>query len=131
MKRLMILTCVMMLATPVSAQHPLWNDAKIYKGLFDLAVADQIRRNCSTISGRMLRGYDHARQLYKHAQSLGYSRKQVEDFVESKAEQAIIRKRVENYFAANNADHKTPDGLCALGKREINNNSVIGGLLKG
>ena len=131
MKRLMVLTCVALLATPVSAGHPLWNDAKISKGLFDLAVADQVRRNCSTISGRMLRGYDHARQMYKHAQSLGYSRKQVEDFVESKSEQSLMRKRVLAYFVQNDASHKTPDGLCVLGKKEINNNSAIGKMLRG
>jgi hypothetical protein len=69
--------------------------------------------------------------MYKHAQSLGYSRKQVEDFVESKSEQSLIRKRVLAYFAQNNASHKTPDGLCVLGKKEINNNSAIGKMLRG
>lgn len=124
---------ILLIAAPIAAKagHPLWNDSRVHKELFDIAVADQVRKNCSSISGRIILGMRQVRDLYAHAQSLGYSRKQVEDFVNNKAEQNELRIRVLAYFAKNSASVSTPNGLCALGKREINNNTGIGRLLRG
>jgi hypothetical protein len=131
MKKMLMIACLISLGAPASAGHPLWDDAKISNGLFNLAVADQVRRNCSSISGRMLRGFDHANGLYKHAQSLGYSRAQVKEFIDNKDEQNVLRARVKRYFSANNATVRQKNGLCDLGRREIKKKSVIGELLNG
>ena len=113
-----------------SAKPALRDVAEIDDGLLAVAIADEIRKNCDEISARMITAYTTIRALENRAQALGYSDKEIEKYVTSKAEKARMRERGEAYLKANGVTPGDKAGLCRLGKQEIAKGSQIGALLK-
>jgi len=68
---------ITLLATPVTAQVPLRDVAQIDDALLDLGIADRIRKNCPTISARLLKAVTYVRNLEKQAKAMGYSDAQI------------------------------------------------------
>lgn len=102
---------------------------QIDDGLFQIALADQIRKKCPDISARLLRAYGALRGLAQDARALGYSDAEVEAFVESDVEKARMRKREAAYFKAQGF-RQDAKGYCSLGRKEIERNSAAGRLLR-
>ena len=117
-------------ASTAQAKRPLRDIPEIWTPLFYIAVADEIRKKCPTISGRVFKGVTDLRRLRDYANSLGYSDREIEDFVESKDEQARMIAQGETYLARYGAHRDKPETLCALGRAEIERNSAIGVYLK-
>ncbi|MDF1802817.1 MULTISPECIES: DUF5333 domain-containing protein [Roseobacteraceae] len=113
-----------------SALPPLREVKSINDGLFAVAVADQIRKECSGISARMFRALNYINTLENHALELGYSKKEIKAYVKSKEEKARMRARGEAYLKANGASYAEPDTFCNLGRAEIAKGSRIGQLLR-
>ncbi len=119
-----------MTAGTADAKRPLREIPEIWTPLFYIAVADEIRKKCPSISGRLFKGMNDLRRLKDYANSLGYSDKEIEDFVESESERARMTERGEDYLAQYGADRDKPETLCVLGRAEIERNSAIGVYLK-
>lgn len=130
----MILTMVtavtLAVATLAEARSPLRDVKEINDGLFVVAVADQIRKECRSISARMLRALSYINALENRAQELGYSKQEIKAYVESKEEKARMRARGEAYLKANGASYADPETFCTLGRAEIAKGSRIGQLLR-
>ena len=95
-----------------------------------IAAADKIRRECSTISGRMFKAQRYAGVLRDVAQARGYSRAEIDAFLDSKAERAKVREQRNLDFESQGASNLDPQSLCVLGHAEIAKQSRIGHLLK-
>ncbi|CAN0585038.1 unnamed protein product, partial [Ectocarpus sp. 12 AP-2014] len=108
------------------AKRPIRDVPELYEPLFYIAVADEIRKKCATISERRLKGITALWQLRNRANQLGYSDSEIEAFYESDAERARMARRGEAYLARFGADRDKPETLCALGRTEIERNSAIG-----
>lgn len=121
-----------LLATSVgaSALPPLSEVEEINDGLFAVAVADEIRQECPSISARMLRALSYINTLENRALELGYSKQEIKAYVKSKDEKARMRVRGEAYLKANGASYANPETFCTLGKAEIAKGSRIGQLLR-
>lgn len=119
-------------ATGVSAQAkpPIREVPELYDPLFYIAVADEIRKKCPTISERRVKGIAALWGLRNKANRMGYSDKEIEAFYESEAERARMARRGEAYLAQFGADRDNPESLCAFGRAEIERNSAIGVYLK-
>jgi len=105
-------------------------DPEIYNGLFSMAVADQIRRNCDSIDARMIRAISFARSLERKARALGYAEPQIRAFLDSREEKDRMRAEVLRYFEAQGVREGEPETYCALGLAEISRNSQAGALLR-
>lgn len=129
-KTLTIILLSTALASSASAKPPLRDVAAIDNALFDLGVANLIRENCNSISARLLRAYRFVNGLERKALEMGYTQGEIDAYVDSDAEKNRLRARAARYFAQIGADPNQPDGLCALGRAEIDKSSRIGSFLR-
>lgn len=118
------------LASAAIAKPSLREVPYVYEGLFDVAVADLIRKGCNDIDGRVFKGISVLRDLQRHAKSLGYSNAEIEAFIESDVEKDRMRARGAEEFAARGMSMDNPDDLCRFGRQEIAEKSTIGVLLR-
>lgn len=131
MRMSLILTLAASLtATAADARPPLRDVPVLDDGLLAIGLADEIRNTCDEIDARMLTAFIRIQELKSKARSLGYSDKEIEDYVTSKDEKARMRARGEAYLLANGVTLGDKSGYCWLGKQEIAKGSAIGTLLK-
>lgn len=129
MRILMIATLSAMLATSAMANPPLREVKSINDGLLQVGLADEIRKNCGSISGRIFKGIARLRAIHKSAQDMGYSKQEIETFVDSRAEKDRLKAQGRAYLKANGASLNDKPSMCALGRKEIAKNTAIGTLL--
>ncbi|PIB24323.1 hypothetical protein BFP76_03650 [Amylibacter kogurei] len=123
---------ISVIITGVAVAKPsLWSYDKISQGLFDMAVANEIGKRCSSISTRKIKGLSFAQSLFSYAKTKGYSYSEVKAFIEDDKEKAKLRARVVPYLKSEGVNINSPETFCPLGQREIKKNSQIGVLLKG
>jgi hypothetical protein len=117
-------------AQPAFAKVPLRDVAEIDDGLFVVAVANEIRKQCDIISARMFRAYSYMNALQRRAGELGYSKAEIDAYVKSPDEKARMRARGEAYLKANGVSYADPETFCTLGRAEISKGTQIGQLLR-
>ena len=129
MKLLPLALAGALLATPVVALEPLSKEKYINDRLIAARIADRIRRTCPTIDGRILYAYGEARKLQGYARKQGYSKAQIDAFLDSKPDKKRIYAVAEDYLTRRGAKSGDAQSFCAIGRQEIANKSIIGSLL--
>ncbi|WP_299558014.1 DUF5333 domain-containing protein [uncultured Sulfitobacter sp.] len=129
-KTILALSILALTATAVAAKPPLRDIKSIDDAVFDVAVADQIRKKCPDISARLLRALSMYQSVRTEARKLGYSDDEIEAYADSDAEKARMKARGAAYFKANGVVTSDPQSYCALGRKEIEKSSRIGSLLR-
>ena len=129
MRILMITTVTTILATSALANPPLREVKSINDDLLAVGLADEIRKNCSSISGRLIKGVSRLLAIHKSAVAIGYSKTEIETFVDSREEKNRLKARGHAYLKANGASLDDSASMCALGRKEIAKNTAIGSLL--
>ncbi|MEO3413835.1 DUF5333 domain-containing protein [Roseovarius sp. CAU 1744] len=114
----------------VSAQSGLHNETDINDRLLIVSVVDKINRGCDSIGVKFFKAQRFVNDLKSDATSLGYSRQEVNSYIENKANRAEMRKRRNAYFNSKGASNLDPQSLCVLGHAEIKQQSRIGTLLR-
>lgn len=117
------------LSGPALALEPLSQERYINDRLIAARIADRIRRECPTISGRLIYAYGQARALERYALDKGYSRAQVDSFLDDRQERKRIYAVAEDYMTRNGVTKGDPQSFCRLGMQEIANRTVTGSLL--
>lgn len=117
-------------STAAAAKPPLRDVAYVDDGLFQIAVANVIRKGCEDIDARMFKAFSVLRDLKNHALSLGYTEAEIDAFVDSDIEKDRMRARGAELFAARGVNPENSEDLCRLGREEIAKNSPVGELLK-
>ncbi len=118
------------IAGSVSAKPALKDVAYVREGIIATGMAYEISEQCSTISARRIRGINYLFSLRSHAFDLGYTRAEVDAYIDDKAEEnrlkdiAYGRLRELGTVAGNEATY------CAAGQSEIAKDSAIGRLLR-
>ncbi|TDE40213.1 DUF5333 domain-containing protein [Antarcticimicrobium sediminis] len=128
-----LLAASFMLGLPAGAaeaRSPLRDVPEIADGIFTIVVANEIRRKCDDIDGRLFRGIKQIHRLKARANALGYSDGEIRTLLDSKVEKARMIERGKSYMAGVGLDYDKPGDLCRLGRMEIKNNSAIGALLR-
>ncbi|GLS80165.1 DUF5333 domain-containing protein [Paracoccus marinus] len=123
------LLCAATLATPALALEPLSSERYVNDRLIAARIADQIRRNCPTIEGRIVFAFQQARALQRYALDKGYSKDQIDAFLDSKPDRKRIYAVAEDYMASKGVREGDEASYCKLGQAEIAANSVTGSLL--
>lgn len=117
------------LAMPAAALEPLSSEKYINDRLIAARIADRIRRECPSIDGRLVYAYSQARALQRYALDKGYSRAQVDAFLDSRTEKDRIYAVAEQYMAQNGVTKGDAESFCRLGRAEIGKRTVTGSLL--
>ncbi|MCO4824608.1 DUF5333 domain-containing protein [Amylibacter sp.] len=129
MRKVTIATTLFLMAGPVLANPPLREVQSINDGLLVVGLADGIRKNCDSISGNIFKGIARLRSIHKSALKMGYSKEEIQTFVDDPVEKDRLKARGRAYLKANGASQSKPETVCALGRKEIAKKSAIGTLL--
>lgn len=118
------------IAAPAQALPPLAENERIVGEFFSVAVGDAIRKNCGSVSARMLYVLRKASELEDYALSLGYTESDIEEMRSNPANKARLRAMRDQYLAENGVVAGDEESYCRLGRKEIDNNTFIGSLLR-
>ncbi|KIT15808.1 DUF5333 domain-containing protein [Jannaschia aquimarina] len=122
-----LIAALMLAATPASAD--LNDERTISEGLILIGIAYEISEVCPDIAPRRLRGLNALLTLRSMAYDLGYSRAEVEAYIDDDAEkdrlEAIARQRLER-LGAKPGD---VESHCVVGRSEVAKDSQVGRLL--
>nr|WP_325253782.1 DUF5333 domain-containing protein [Amylibacter sp.] len=129
MRVLIIAALTGFMATSALANPPLREVKQINDGLLYVGLADEIRKTCDGISGRIFKGIGRLRAIHRLALDMGYSKEEIETFVDNRAEKDRLKALGKAYLKANGASQSDPQSMCALGRKEIAQQSEIGTLL--
>ena len=125
-----VLSAVALAASaPVMAADTLARETDINDRLFEIAVADEIRKSCGSISPRFFTAWRRMQALKATAKERGYTDAEIEDYINDKAEKRKMRARSDAYVRKHGAEPNDGPSLCRLGKEEIAKQSRIGSLL--
>jgi hypothetical protein len=131
MRKLVLIMSILVLPVgALSAKQPLREIAAIDDAVFDVAMADKIRKECPDISARFLRALSLYRSVRSQARSLGYTKDEIEAYADSDTEKARMRAKGNAYLRANGVVTSDPQSYCTLGRKEIQKSSRIGSLLR-
>lgn len=117
-------------ATPLAALQPLHENPTVINGFYAIGLADEVRKNCTSISPRFVRAYNYLRSLEKYARDAGYSDAQIEQLVDNKSEKRKLRSVIQADLAKRGASPESPEGYCTVGLEEIAKDTAAGRLLR-
>ena len=109
---------------------PLEDNQRVRYEFLSAAVGDEIRKNCPTISHRMMRVLYRFGELKNYALSLGYTRddfSRIRKSQEAKAQLTALRDR---YLEKHGVKQGDVESYCRLGREEIEKNTLTGWLLR-
>ncbi|KAF0674863.1 DUF5333 domain-containing protein [Profundibacterium mesophilum] len=132
MPRTVILAAMLgALAAPAFAKPPLHQNETVRSGFYAIGLADEVRKNCPSISPRMIRAWTYLKSLEGYARDAGYSRDEISALTDNKAEKEKLRAVIRDDLRGRGAVPGKPEGYCAVGREEIAADSAAGRLLKG
>ena len=113
-----------------SAAQSLATDPTVVQGFYAIGLADEIRKNCPSISPRLVRAYTFLKSLESYARNAGYTEADV-DALKDSPERAALEARIDADLAARGAVPGNSAGYCKVGREEIARGTQAGKLLKG
>ena len=117
------------MSAPWAGASSLAQETDINNRLFEIAVADEIRKSCDSISPRIFTAWRRMQALKAEAIKRGYTEAEIEAYVSDKDEKRKMRARSDAYVRKHGAEPNDGPSLCRLGKEEIAKQSRIGSLL--
>ncbi len=130
MRKIAILSTILLIATPAAAKVPLHENRTVVNGFYAIGLADEVRKNCGDISPRWLRAYNYLRALEKFARDQGYSDADIDELVDNRVEKEALRARIRADLKERGASPQTPEGYCTVGREEIAKDTAAGRLLR-
>lgn len=127
--RSLLLSLAVVAPIQVQALVPLGQEPHVWNSLLSAMIGDQIRIHCPTISARMFTVLRKAAALERYALDLGYSREEIDAFLNNEEEMARMRREAGLYLAEHGVRNGDPESYCRLGREEIARGSLIGELL--
>lgn len=119
----------LLFAAPALALEPIAQEQYINDRLVQARIADRIRRECPSISARIIYAYSQARALERYARNKGYSKAQIDAFLDDRSEKTRIYNIAEAYLKKHGARSGDANSFCRVGHDEIARGSVAGSLL--
>lgn len=117
--------------TPATAQQvPLERNQVVRDGFYVIGLADEIRKNCPSISPRLVRAYSALKDLERYARENGYTEADVKELEDNDAAKDALRAEIRADLAARGASGTNSAGFCQVGREEIARNTPAGRLLK-
>ncbi|MEM9852168.1 MAG: DUF5333 domain-containing protein, partial [Pseudomonadota bacterium] len=84
---------------PLSAKTPLRDNTAINDQLLVVGLANEIRKTCGSISGRLVKGVSTLRAIHRQALSEGYSKDEIEAYVDNRDEKNRMKARGRAWLA--------------------------------
>lgn len=123
---------IMIMASPAAAKAKvaLKDDPTIEQGLVTVAIGKLLYRGCDDITPRRLKAIGFASSLNKRAKSLGYSGAEIDAYLDSDKDKNRVKAKARKYLASKGADLKDSSSICAVGRAEIQQETMVGRYLR-
>lgn len=112
------------------ALTPLPQEVHINQSLMSGVVADKVRKNCPSISARMIVAWSKLNGLKDYAVKKGYKEDDVRAFLKNPTEKARVKAMAADYLKSHGAVLGNAESYCAVGHEEIAKKSLIGQMLR-
>ncbi len=113
--------------TQEEVNQTLRSTPEIYNRLYVAALVNEIVKRCEDLSGpNRLARTTYFLGIYNEARRMGFSRAQIEGFVEDADERARMEALVRTYVESKGARLDDPASICTLGRAEMAAGSAIG-----
>jgi len=132
LKKILILTLGLTIgALPARANEgPLKDVPYVSEGIIATGIAYEIGRVCPTLTARVLAGIFFLYELQSYAYDLGYSKAEVDGYINDKDEKIRLEAVARERLAGMGAVADQPETYCSVGRQEIELGSQIGKLLR-
>ena len=118
-----------LLALPAAARTP--SDVpEVVERLLVVGMADELREECSDVSARMIRAIAYLRGTAQVALDAGFTRAEVEAYVEDDAEKARLQSIASDRLRALGAVPGDEATYCAVARAQIEQGTAVGALLR-
>ncbi len=113
--------------TQAEVNDALRGNSSIYNALFTAAIIHHVAETCDTLGGPgRLERVAFFLPLYRQARSMGFSRAQIEAFVDDEAEQDRMRQLVYRHLEREGVAPNEASAVCAYGRQQIEERTPIG-----
>ena len=119
---------IALLAAPAAAD--IADEPDITARLLIAGEVDILRRQCPEVEARRVQGTAYLMGIANLAMSKGYSRAEIEAYVENEAEEARLRKIVRQRLRAKGARRGDVAAHCAVARAEMAAGTQVGRLLR-
>lgn len=130
MARIILLSFLLVIGGSLRANPPLAEVDHVRNGLIIAAIVIEIAETCPDLRVRELRGLAYLNGLKRHAQGLGYSNDEIDDYIDDRDEKRRLEGIATDWIAQQGAVTGEPDTFCDVGKAEIDRGSQVGRLLR-
>ena len=129
----------LVLASPIRADAmpqsdvnaALRGNADVYNGLFTAALIKHIVDACPDLQGpNRLQRVTFFMGLYNQARGMGFSRAQIEAFVDDETEQQRLQGVVDGYLTQAGVDPSNTQAVCTYARAEMADRSALGRRLR-
>ena len=117
-------------AGALSAKPALRDVAHVRDGIINVGIAYEISEVCPSLSARLFRGISFLNGLKSHARGLGYSKAEIDAYVDDNQEKKRLEEVARERLTALGAVKGAPQTYCAVGRSQIAAGSDIGRLLR-
>lgn len=114
----------------VSAQTPLKDVAYVRDGIVSVGMAYELSERCSELHARIFRGLGYLQSLRRHAADLGYSRAEIDAYINDAEEKARLEGVARAQLVALGVVEGEEATYCAVGRAQIAANTRVGWLLR-
>lgn len=118
-------------AAQATGLPPLSSDQHLHDELLAGFIADQIAKECSSISARKIKALNTLWRLADYARDKGYSDAEIKAYVEDKDEKAALKAEAIAWLAGRGAPAGNGAAHCTVGGAEIASKTSVGNLLRG
>lgn len=106
-------------------------NADIYNGLFTAALIKHIVDTCQDLQGpNRLQRVTFFMGLYNQARGMGFTRAQIEAFVDDKTEQQRLQGVVDGFLTQAGVDPSNTQAVCTYARAEMADRSALGRRLR-
>jgi hypothetical protein len=105
-----------------------WDVSAVRSGLIEAGTAYAITENCPRASVRMIRGFMFLYDINQMAKEAGFSRSEVDDFIENKENKANLEAIVWDRLASQGATEFDEASVCDAAMSEVSMGSAASSL---
>ncbi len=122
--------CALPIGSEAGELPPLGQQAGIWEGLIQTALAYEIGEKCESLDARMAEGWMYLLSLNASARDMGYTAEEVDDFIGNEAEQERLEAEARARLRSMGAVEGQWETYCEVGRAEIAKGSRTGLLLR-
>lgn len=118
------------LSGSVFAKPALKDVSVVREGVITVGIAYEISQKCDSLRARTFRGLSFLNSLQEHARSLGYTKAEIDAYVDDRAEKNHLESIARTRLVEMGAVSGDAASYCAVGRSEVAAGSQIGRLLR-